>query len=507
MTAPRPTQPPPGTTATRPTVTQRLTIDSLKLAGAASETAVRGPNAFLHVFFQLFKTAQIHGIDNQALQKPVQTFIAVSSEILSREGRISFQAADRQLFQNSVKLRVSTEEFELAFDTFQFFEERGMGGFVLDGTLDVDGVRRLLQILVYAPAAQRKFAALDAALRAAGLPFRINKTLGVGGRRSGAEVVLERRSYTFLTYSKLVVLYRSLLAEERPNPNRREFLMKKISRTVQALVDICLEDDHTFLGVSAVKSGEAYPPHHGANATVLAIALGEKLGLHKVELAELGMAALFHDVGMRSVPAEVLGKAAGLDDGERALVEGGPLHGTAFLLGERAFTRLVLSEVVTAFEAHRGVDGSGYPAVDWPPDLFSRITAIACAYDALTTRRPWREAVLPDEALGRMLRASGTQFDPVLLKVFVNTMGLYPVGTLVRLSTGELGLVVYGGGEAERARRPIVALLGPDGRPGHSVDLLEKDASGGYPRDIVQSEDPAKYGLQPSGLLAESPGA
>ncbi|HEV8255162.1 MAG TPA: HD domain-containing phosphohydrolase [Vicinamibacteria bacterium] len=505
MSAPR-NSAPPGTTASRPTVTQRLTIDSLKLAGAGSEAAARGPNAFFHVFFQLFKTAQIHGIDNQALQRPIQTFITISGEILSREGRISFQAADRQLFQNSVKLRVSTEEFELAFDTFEFFEERGIGGFVLDGSLDVEAVRRLLQTLVYAPPGERKFAALDAALRAAGLPFRINKTLGVG-RRSGAEVVLERRSYTFFTYSKLVVLYRTVLAEERPNPNRREYLMKKISRTVQALVDICLEDDHTFLGVSAVKSGEAYPSHHGANAAVLAIALGEKLGLRKVELAELGMAALFHDVGMRWLPAEVLEKPAALDEGERTLVEGAPLQGAAFLLGERAFTRLVLSEIVTSFEAHRGVDGSGYPAVDWAPDLFSRIAAIACAYDALTTRRPWREAVLPDEALGRMLRASGTQFDPVLIKVFVNTMGLYPVGTLVRLRTGELGLVVYGGGEAERARRPIVALLGADGRPGRTVDLMEKDAAGGYPRDIVHSEDPAKYGLQSSGLLAESPGA
>jgi HD-GYP domain-containing protein (c-di-GMP phosphodiesterase class II) len=505
MSSNRPTAP-GATIGSRPTATQRVSIDSLKLAGAGTESAARGPNAFLHVFFQLYKTAQIHGIDNQALQRPIQSFIAVSGEILSREGRISFQAADRQLFQNSVKLRVSTEEYELAHDTFEFFDERGMGGFVLDGPFDVAGVRRLLQILVYAPPAERKFAALDAALRAAGLPFRVNKSLTVG-RRSGAEVVLERRGYTFFTYSKLVVLYRTLLAEERPNPNRREYLMKKISRTVQALVDICLEDDHTFLGVSAVKSGEAYPPHHGANAAVLAIALGEKLGLHKVELAELGMAALFHDIGMRSVPGAVLEKGGALDAAERAVVEGAPLQGAAFLLGERAFTRLVLSEIVTAFEAHRAVDGGGYPPVDWAPNLFSRITAIACAYDALTTRRPWREAVLPDEALGRMLLSSGKQFDPVLIKVFVNTMGLYPVGTLVRLSTGELGLVVYGGGDAERARRPIVALLGADGRPGRTVDLMEKDAAGSYPRDIVHSEDPAKYGLQSSGLIAESPGA
>ncbi len=129
MSPNRPGAPGP-TISSRPTATQRVSIDSLKLAGAAPESVARGPNAFLYVFFQLFKTAQIHGIDNQALQRPIQNFIAVSGEILSREGRISFQAADRQLFQNSVKLRISTEEYELAHDTFEFFEERGMGGFV-----------------------------------------------------------------------------------------------------------------------------------------------------------------------------------------------------------------------------------------------------------------------------------------------------------------------------------------------------------------------------------------
>src|SRR5207245_7308523 len=131
-----------------------------------------GPNAFMHVFFQLFKTAQIHDIDNQALQRPIQSFTRVSGEILSREGRISFQAADRALFQNSVKLRISTEEYELAYDIFEFFEERGMGGFVMDGSLDAEGIRRLLQMLVYAPPAERKYVPLDAALRASGFPFR-----------------------------------------------------------------------------------------------------------------------------------------------------------------------------------------------------------------------------------------------------------------------------------------------------------------------------------------------
>lgn len=485
--------------------TKRTTIDELRLTvGGEGPAKVEGPTAFMHAFFQLFKTAQIHSIDNQALIRPIKNFIDVSSALLSREGRISYQSKDRALFLNGVKLKVSSEEYELAYDTFEFLDERGMGGFSMEGSLDVAGVHRLLEILVYAPAARRKLAVLVAELREAGLPFRVNKTLGAG--KSSAEVVLERRSYAFFTYSKLVVLYRGLVAEEKPNPMKRQFLTRKIGRTVQALVDICLEDDHTFLGIASVKSGESYAPHHAANTAVLSISLGEKLGLRKVELADLGLAAVFHDIGMRFIPQAVLDKRGPLDAAERAQLEQSPMRAVEFLLGEKALTRSVLAQMIVAFEHHVHADGSGYRKIPQDPDLFSRIVSITCPYDALTTDRPWRKAFLPDEALGHMLARSGKPFDPVLLKVFVNTMGFYPVGTLVRLTTGALALVVYGGGEAERATRPIVALVGPDGKPGKTVDLMEKDASGSPLAAIVSSEDPAKYGLRPSGLLATSPG-
>lgn len=502
MSDPRQRQPPQAQGDGREPPRQ-VTIDDLALvAGAETEAAPEGPNAFLYAWFQLFKTAQIHSIDNRALARPIGNFIDLAGRLVSREGRISFQAKDRALFLNSVKLKLTSEEFELAYDIFQFFEERGMGGFVIEGGLDAESIRRLLGILVYAPAADRRFATIQAALGGAGLPVRINKPLGTD-KRSGAEVVLERRGYTFFTYSKLVVLYRSLLAEDPSNRARRQYLVKKISRTVQSLVDICMEDDHTFLGVSSVKSGEAYAPHHAANAAVLSIALGEKLGLSKVELADLGMAAVFCDIGMRSVPAAVADKHEALDPGDRAMVEQHPLRSVEFLLGEGSFGKSTLSRIVVAFEHHRRPDGEGYPPMSRPPDLFSRIVTLAEAYDALTTERPWRKAYLPDEALGLMLAESGRRFDGPLLKVFVNTLGLYPVGTLVRLSTGELGVVVYGG-EGERATRPIVALLGPDGRPSGTIDLTERDPTGTYLRSVAGSEDPARYGLQTSGLVAES---
>ena len=478
------------------------TIDWLGLQGDDG-SAQTGPNLVLHHWFQLFRTAQIHTLDNEALQRPIAAMAELTATMIPRDGPISFQAKDRSLFVNATKLHLSSEEFELAKQVFEFFEERGIGGFEIDAPLTTDAIAKLLNILIYAPPAERRLERIGAALKAAAIPFKVNKPLG--GGKSDAEVTLERRAYTFLTYSKLVMLYRSLVAEQTPTVTRHMFLRKKISRTIQALVDICIEDDHTFLGAASVKSGEAYAPHHAANSTVLAIALGEKLGLTRVELADLGLAAVFHDIGMRSCPTELVDRAGELTAEQRTIIEQHPIWSVEYLLGERVFNKSVLSRIVTAFEHHCAFDGHGYPQCSRKPDVFARIVAITDVYDALTTQRPWRPAVLADEALALMMRDAGTRFDAVLMKIFVNTMGLYPVGTLVRLDSGELGVVVYSGGDAERVSRPVVALLGSDGQPKATVDLTEKIGTG-YRRSIMNSEDPAKYGLQTSGFVANSAG-
>ena len=483
--------------------TKQFSIEGLSLNLGAEEQGQNYGNVVMQTWFHLFRTAQIHAIDNQALQRPIAAMAEMTNTLVPKEGRVVLQAKDKALFVNGSKLRLTSDEYELAREVFTFFEDRGLGGFAIEAPMDAAGVRRLLAALVYTP--DRKFEKLEAAVKVANIPFRLNKPLG-SGMKSRADITLERRSYTFFTYSKLVVLYRNLISQQKLIASERAFLLKKIARTIQALVDICLEDDHTFLGVSAVKSGEAYAAHHGANVAILAIALGEKLGLSKVALADLGMGAVFHDVGLRDCPAEILMKPDPLDSKDRVLIEQHPMRSVEFLLNQRSFNKSTLSQIVVAFEHHRNFDGSGYPFGSRRPDILSRVVTIADVYDAMTTQRPWRNALMPDEALGKIARETGRRFDPALIKVFVNTLGLYPVGTLVRLDSGDLGIVIYSGGEGERMSRPIIALIDLNGKPGNNVDLAERTPAGAYRWSIVQTEDPKKFGIQPSGVIASSMG-
>lgn len=466
---------------------KHVTIDDLALHSGDGGRPI-GPNEVMYVWFQLFRTAQIHAIDNHALQRPIDAMVDLTERMVALEGRVSLQAKDRALFVNGQKLKLSDDEYEAAFDIFDFFEQRGMGGFVIESALEDADVRAVLNIFVYAPASERTFAKIDAALRASDLRFRINK-VNAGTTRSEAELVAVRRESVFTAYAKLVVLFRELMLDEKLSPSRHSYLLKKVARIVHALVDLCLEDDQTFLTVACVKSADSYEPHHAANTAVLAIALGKKVGMRKVDLADLGLAAVFHDVGMRACPTDVVEKREPLDSGERALVDQHTIRSVELLLRERKYTKATLARIVVAFEHHR--PNTPPTSSARRPDLFSRIVEIAAIYDALTTYRPWRKAYPPDETLTLMLRDGGKRFDPVLLRLFADELGMRPVGTLVRLDNGQPAVVV-------RGRGPIVAILGRNGLPTQTIDLAEQG------RLIVATEDPVRFRLQTSALVAAS---
>ncbi|HSP15015.1 MAG TPA: HD domain-containing phosphohydrolase [Thermoanaerobaculia bacterium] len=477
-----------------------MNIDAMALQVAGAAAGEKGPNAVMYAFFQLFKTAQIHAIDNKAIVQPVKTMADLSSAMVAGEGQISFQVKDRSIFVNGTKLKLSADEYELARGIFEFFEERGIGGFTIEAALTTESTRSLLKALVYLPPTERKFENIDAAIKASGIPFRINRPLG-GGKKSDSEIVLERRALSFQTYAKLVVLYQSLIAGDRVNAAKRQFVMKKIGRTVQTLVDLCLEDEHTFAGAASVRNADAYAAHHAANVAVLSMVIGKKIGLPKSSLADLGLAAIFFDIGLRHHP-DIVDKPEPLTPDERATIGQHPIRSVEFLLEERKLSKAALSRIVVAFEHHRHFGGGGYPPGGGRrPHLFTRIVSIADVYDALTTQRPWRNAWLPDEAIALMMRESGKYFDPALLKVFVSAIGLYPVGTLVRFDDGKVAVVVHSGGDGARVTRPAVTLIGSDGKPGETIDLARNKN-----RRIVSAEDAAKYGFQTSSVVAASAG-
>ena len=206
------------------------------------------------------------------------------------------------------------------------------------------------------------------------------------------------------------------------------------------------------------------------------------MGLGKNRLVELGMAAIFHDIGKSCIPLAVLNKPGAFDEREWAVVRRHPVSGVKELLKLKGADALTARIMQGAFEHHLHLDGTGYPRVAYPRgiSLGGRIVAIADCYDALTSSRVYRRTAEPPEVTLRfILERSGTLYDPVLAKLFVNAIGLYPAGTLCQLTSGELAVVVRNNPDPELWESPGVRIIaGPGGvaADGGVVDLADPAA-------------------------------
>lgn len=266
--------------------------------------------------------------------------------------------------------------------------------------------------------------------------------------------------------------------------------MRKMNTTVQSMVDDILDNRDAFIGLTSIKMYDEYTFAHSVNTAILAISLGTFLALDKNQVAVLGIAGLLHDIGKVSLPLEIVNKPGKLTEEEWEVIQRHPVEGALILSDVPGVTKMAM---VTAFEHHQHGDHHGYPQIDGGlrQHLFSQIVSLADAYEAITAARVYYSArTPPDQAIRILLKNRGGVFDPILVKAFVNMIGIFPVGTLVKLDTGEIGLVVH---QTRDLMRPRVLLLtrfdGSEKETGAIFSLLET-VNGKYVRSIVGTIDP-----------------
>ena len=178
-----------------------------------------------------------------------------------------------------------------------------------------------------------------------------------------------------------------------------------------------------------------------------------------------------------------------------------PALGVRVLVRLKGFSDLAMKSIVVAFEHHLGVNLAGYPPLRHPRPLhlFSRIVTVADCFDAMTTQRVYSDGAKPrDKALSYMLSQSDKLFDPTLLKIFVNLIGVYPIGTLVRLDSGQLAVVLSTPPESIDPRRPRLKLITDTTGievDGPVVDLMDGGPDSVPPHRIVDTIDPTSVNI------------
>lgn len=226
--------------------------------------------------------------------------------------------------------------------------------------------------------------------------------------------------------------------------DRNSFDAGSVQRVVHQMIDEVAHDEDVLLEFATLKEFDEYTYYHSVNVAIYSIAVGMRLGMDRLRLAQLGLAALFHDIGKVKLPRDLISKPDDFNDDDWEQIKRHPALGALTLASMRALDSETGLAIAGAFEHHLKIDLSGYPKLSRPRSLhmFSRIISVCDSFDAMTSGRVYqKETISPDEAVRRLLYKGREWYDPLVLKAFVHVVGVFPVGTAVRLSDGSLAVV------------------------------------------------------------------
>jgi len=263
---------------------------------------------------------------------------------------------------------------------------------------------------------------------------------------------------------------------------------------IENFIESVFRNENAAVTLFKLRDFDEYTYTHSINVSLLAVILGKHLELDKPTLLKLGLAGMYHDVGKARIPEAILNKPGKLTEAEFRVMKTHPLEGYKVMAGQPDLDPEILRAVV---EHHERFDGAGYPRglTGESIGLFSRIIAVVDVFDALTSRRVYKDAMAPAKALGMMYQWRDKDFPPGAIENFIRCIGVFPVGSLVRLSGGEYGIVAVV--NPQKPTKPEVkVVLDAKMRP-QMPRVLDLLALEGTPeaQDIVQVLNPDEHKL------------
>jgi len=487
-------------------MTGPLDYQTSRLLSGAEEAAYsqRGI-AIINQLSILLKTARLHSPDNDSFKAQLEQSYQLYRDCLDEYGEVGVQVQSDYLFFCGIRLRYDNEGLAAPDHLRELFQHVGISGLLMASDLTKAELEQAVLLL-------------NEAHRQEGFDFEV-----LQGRFNlaniGAVVLLppmdeklgdddhdrEKRQFArrtfFYAMSNLKMVSESMSAG-------RSVDLARTKRVIHSLVDQIVADDSSLLELTALKSHDQYTFLHSTNVCIYSICLGARLNLTKSELSTLGFAALFHDIGKMRLPLQVLNKPSGFDESDWELMRKHPILGVITLAKTMPFEERCCRAMIVAAEHHYNLDGSGYPTLKRRRtlNLYSKIVTICDVFDAMTSGRVYHQVpASPEQVLRGMVPQAGYKFDPCLLKAFLNTVSLYPPGTLLLLDRHELALVV--GRNADDLLRPKVKIVGTTQRlydRGIRMNLADRNPqTGEYYRSIVRVAKPLEFQVNTARYLLE----
>ena len=465
----------------------------------------------------LIKTSRIHGRTNAALDKPVETMLTLI-QTLTHNHPVTLRIQNDFLFLGERHLKISAQQMLVASSIIDTMNKWKIGGLTFTSSTSSKDLREFAHLFVTLDPAAKSLEDFRQELKTHDVSniqleqpseLTLHEELsgtgqgtGTEGPETGLSSKLRHKAQSKVAYGKAANVVGNLTQSVRDGGTLN---FKQAKRAIQNIIDLMMQDESTLLGLTTLRCHDQYTHNHSVNVSLLSIALANRAGYPKVELADLGLAALFHDMGKSTIPLEVLNKPGEFTEDEWTMMRNHPTEGVLSLTQLRGITNLPARMAAASFEHHMNLDYSGYPKLKtpWKLSLTGRILTIADCYDAMTSSRVYRrEPMSPSKVLNMMLSKSGKSFDEILLKLFVNCVGIIPIGSLVVLDSDEFAVVLKPAADKTESERPLVKVISDaQGTPvdnGPELDLTEKDEVGGYRRSIIRLIDNTEHKFETS---------
>jgi putative nucleotidyltransferase with HDIG domain len=452
----------------------------------------------------LMRTARTYDPANQAFQRQLQDCHSVLVRGLEEEEDIALVAVSDYFYMNGVRIRAQASLLPIYHSLMTEFERRALGGLRFLQGMTVAELERFFQLFMAAEdpvVAERlveavKEASIEHVVPIPAVELDENDiTKQLEDREVSSERGRAKRVFWRAVLGTRKIVLRSMQTG-RPD-------LRHAKRLVQPLVDSVMRHEYSIVGLTALKDHDEYTYAHCVNVSILSVSMGQVLGLSRQALADLGVAALLHDIGKTSIPADVLRKPAALSADEWVLMRRHPLEGVKMLARMPGLSSLTLDSMRVCLEHHMNFDRSGYPevALDWGQATLSRIVAVADCFDAMTAHRAYtRRPLTPFEALSYLMGPARVQFDPAVLWALVRTVGLYPAGSVLLTASGNMVLSISP--NPDDLRRPNCRLLArPDGSvvPDDQHELWEPMPE---TENVLRVVRPEEHGVNTGELLA-----
>ncbi|MFW6128831.1 MAG: HD-GYP domain-containing protein [Candidatus Aminicenantaceae bacterium] len=450
-------------------------------------------------FSAALKISQLYDSNNITYLRQTSLLFKLLNEIINSEGEAVIRQHEGTFYFNSVRIKFVFFNYHNLRFLSEELKKRGIGTIIFKNDLSEKELKRFINLLSKVKIDKDDpfyFAKLE-------LDKENIKHVSIEEVHPfGIFAIKEKdqlRKYAKQVFFKSITHLDEIFEKEKQNKVIR---LKTTRRLMQSLIDLTIEDETFLIGLINIKNFNEYELNHSVNVCILSICLGRRLGLDKNELLELALCAFFHDIGKLDIPKEILGKKTQLTYEERKMIEKHSIYGAEKLIHMSEESSIPVRALHVAFEHHIWNDFNGYPQL-WKKDsinLYSKIVKVCDFFDAITTYRTYRtEAFTKSNTLNLLYEKRNSEFDPLLVKIFIEMIGIYPIGDVVILDSGEIGIVIEVFHEKEFSTRPRVKIISDnEGNKidGAIVDLREKDPqTNNFKQSIHKSLNPKIYGI------------